>query len=289
VASATRTLLEVLRLSTSYLSEHQSASSRLDAELLLAHALRLRRLDLYLQFDRVLDEGELTALRELMRRRGQGEPVAYITGEREFWGRAFAVTPDVLVPRPETETLVDRALAHIRERDEPGRLRVADLGTGSGCIAVTLAAECPALHVTATDVSRAALQVAAGNASRHAVADRIEFVETSWTDALEGGFDIVVSNPPYVTKAELAQTAPDVREYEPAQALDGDEDGLDAYRELLPSLDGRMSGGGTVLLEVDPRRAEAVTALLTRTFPEVQCTTIADLAGFARVIDAQMR
>ncbi|MFZ2033360.1 MAG: HemK/PrmC family methyltransferase, partial [Candidatus Dormiibacterota bacterium] len=143
MASTAPTLIDVLRLSTTYLGDHGSSSARLDSELLCAQALGLQRIDLYLQFDRPLDEQELTSIRELIRRRGKGEPVAYITGTREFYARPFRVTPDVLVPRPDTETLVQRAVAHLRDR--PGaELRVADLGTGSGCIAITLAAEVPA-------------------------------------------------------------------------------------------------------------------------------------------------
>jgi release factor glutamine methyltransferase len=284
-AAAARTLLDVVRLSTTYLAVHRSASPRLDAELLCAHALRLRRLDLYLQFDRMLDGGELSTMRELVRRRAAGEPVAYITGERGFYSRVFEVTPDVLVPRPETETLVERAVKRLRSAGDDG-VRALDLGTGSGCIAVTLAVDCPGLRVTATDSSAAALEVAKRNAGRHAVAERIAFVATSWADGLEGAFDIVVSNPPYVTTDELAQAERDVRDHEPALALDGGSDGLDAYRALLASVRGHVQPGTCVLLEVDPRRANAVTDLLTQTFQGAACTITPDLAGHDRVVEA---
>ena len=230
VASTPPTLIDVVRLSTTYLGDHGSTSARLDSELLCAQALGLRRIDLYLQFDRPLDEHELSAIRELVRRRGKGEPVAYITGTREFYGRPFAVTRDVLVPRPDTETLVQRAVAFLRARTG-AELRVADLGTGSGCIAITLAAEVPGMSVTATDVSAAALDVARANAERLEVPGT--FVESSWADALDGTFDLVVSNPPYVTTAELDAVDRDVRDFEPHGALLGGEDGLDAYRALL--------------------------------------------------------
>ena len=285
-APAARTLLDVVRLSTAYLTEHGSASPRLDAELLSAHALQLRRLDLYLQFDRLLDGAELSAIRELIRRRGHGEPVAYITGERGFYGRVFDVSPAVLVPRPETETLVERALKRIRSTGDPAAMRVADLGTGSGCIAVTLAAECPGLQVTATDASSAALAVARHNAARHEVGECVAFVATSWADDLVGAVDLVVSNPPYVTSAELAGADRDVRDHEPAAALDGGVDGLDAYRALLRSIGERVDRGSSVLLEVDPRRAGAVADLLAQAFTGATCTTIPDLAGHARVIEA---
>jgi release factor glutamine methyltransferase len=314
VTSPAPTLIDVLRLSTTYLGDHGSSSARLDSELLCAQALGLGRLDLYLQFDRPLDDDELTAIRELVRRRGKGEPVAYITGNREFYGRSFTVTPDVLVPRPETETLVERALAvlgmgadgqaHIAERRHldaqapttesagvdapipiPQPARVADLGTGSGCIAITLVAETPGLEMVATDLSAAALDVARSNADRLDVA--VTFVECSWADALSGHFDLVVSNPPYVTTAELGSVDRDVRDFEPHTALLGGDLGLDAYRALLASL-GQHATAARVLLEVDPRRATEVGAMFTAAYPGAVVTEVPDLAGRIRVIDVQM-
>jgi release factor glutamine methyltransferase len=284
VASAAPTLIDVLRLSTTYLGDHGSSSARLDSELLCAQALGLRRIDLYLQFDRPLDEQELTGIRELIRRRGKGEPVAYITGTREFYGRPFHVTPDVLVPRPDTETLVQRAVAYLRDR--PGaELRVADLGTGSGCIAITLGAEVPGMRVFATDVSPAALEVARGNAA--ALGVEVEFVECSWADALDGTFDLIVSNPPYVTTDELAAVDRDVRDFEPRGALLGGEDGLDAYRALLGSIRDHVSTA-RLMLEVDPRHAAAVAALVTDTFPGATTADVPDLTGRTRVLDVEM-
>jgi release factor glutamine methyltransferase len=255
--------MEVVRLSTGYLQGHGSGSPRLDAELLAATALGVRRLDLYLQFDRPLDETQLTAIRELVRRRGDGEPVAYITGEREFYGRPFSVSAAVLIPRPETETLVELALKRIRAVSQDGRApSIADLGTGSGCVAVTLAAEIPAATVVATDLSEAALAVAAANAHRHDLASRVELVAGSWADPLRGReFDVVVSNPPYIPSAELAGLAGDVRDHEPALALDGGEDGLDAYRALLPSLAAILAPGGWAAVEIDIRAATSVSTL----------------------------
>ncbi|HEY7928080.1 MAG TPA: peptide chain release factor N(5)-glutamine methyltransferase [Candidatus Dormibacteraeota bacterium] len=258
-----RTLMEVVRLSTGYLDSHGSSSPRLDAELLAAQALKLRRIDVYLQFDRPLEEEQLGAIRELVRRRGDGEPVAHITGEREFHGRTFTVSPDVLIPRPETETLVGLAIAEALRRAPGGEgLRIADVATGSGCIAVTLAAELPGAKVTATDVSEAALGIARANATRHGVADRVELVHGSWCAPLaERRFDIVVANPPYIPTQELAGLGRDVRDHEPALALDGGADGLDAYRALLPSIATVLAAGGWSALEIDTRAAERVSAL----------------------------
>jgi release factor glutamine methyltransferase len=326
VASPAPTLIDVLRLSTTYLGDHGSSSARLDSELLCAQALGLGRLDLYLQFDRPLDEQELTAIRELVRRRGKGEPVAYITGSREFYGRSFTVTRDVLVPRPETETLVERALAVLRMRvdgseqvAEPARAggqahmadpapaggqahiaepaladalahlaepaRVADLGTGSGCIAITLAAQTPGIEVVATDFSSGALQVARDNAERLDAA--VAFVECSWADALSGHFDLIVSNPPYVTTGELESVDRDVRDFEPHTALLGGDLGLDAYRALLASLQEHVTTS-RVLVEVDPRRAAEVGAMFAAAFPGAIVTDVPDLAGRIRVVDVQM-
>ncbi len=282
MASAAPTLIDILRLSTTYLGEHRSSSARLDAELLCAQALGLGRLDLYLQFDRPLDEAELTAIRELVRRRGKGEPVAYITGTREFYGRAFAVTPAVLIPRPDTESIVERALAALLVAPGSG-LRVADLGTGSGCIAISLAAERPDIEVFATDVSGAALDVARANAER--LQAQIRFVESSWADSLEGHFDLVVSNPPYVTTAELEAVDRDVRDFEPRGALLGGDDGLDAYRALLTSLHDHVTAA-RLMLEVDPRHADAVSGLVRVTYPQSVVSPVPDLTGRTRVLDA---
>ncbi len=283
--SPVRTLMEVVRLSTGYLASHGSGSARLDAELLAATALQIRRLDIYLQFDRPLDDAQLTAIRELVRRRGDGEPVAHITGEREFVGRQFIVSPDVLIPRPETETLVElarqRSKAHTREG-----LRIADVGTGSGCIAITLAADCPDAAVTATDVSPAALAVAEANLRRHQLTDRVELVVGPWCDQLRGRtFDIVVSNPPYIPSAEIEGLARDVREHEPVIALDGGADGLDAYRSLLPSMAAVLAPGGWAAVEIDIRAAAAVQALGREAFgDDARAVVHDDLTGRPRVV-----
>ena len=289
MAIAARTVIDVLRLSTDYLAQHGSASPRLDAELLCAYAWQLRRLDLYLQHDRPLKEPELEAARALVRRRAGGEPVAYITGVREFYNRPFMVDPAVLIPRPETETLVELAIRVLRERaPDGGGASVADLGTGSGCIAVTLALELPSIEVVAVDAGEAALEVARANAAEHAVTARVTFLHGDWAGSLERPVDLVVSNPPYVTTAELAAAARDVRDFEPHAALDGGADGLDAYRALLESLDGHVGSGAQLLLEIDPRRAAAVAELISDAFPGSAVTAHPDLTGRDRVIEARI-
>jgi release factor glutamine methyltransferase len=277
-----RTVLDVVRLSTTYLSEHGSDSARLDSELLVAHALGIERLGVYLQYDRPLADHDLDTIRTLLRRRGRGEPIAHLTGRREFYGRSFRVTPAVLIPRPETETLVERALKVAREQG--GELRIADLGTGSGCLACTLAAELPGATVIASDLSAAALAVAAENAEALGVAGRVLFVEGGWAEGLVAGLDLVVSNPPYVTSAEMEELPRDVT-FEPRLALDGGADGLDAYRDLLLAAAERAPGVCWMGLEVDSRRAAAVTELARGIWPEAGIVIVQDLAHRPRVVE----
>jgi release factor glutamine methyltransferase len=280
--AAARTILEVVRLSTAYLAVRGGGPARLEAELLIAHALRVRRLDLYLQHERPLDDTELAAIRGLLRRRGRGEPVAYLTGTREFYGRAFTVSPAVLIPRPETETLVQQALAFARARE--GTVLVADLGTGSGCVACTLAAELPGASVVACDLSAAALEVAAANARALGVAERVTFVEGGWEAGLPPDADLVISNPPYVTPAEMEDLPRDVT-FEPQSALDGGPDGLDAYRALLPAARERCPHLAWLGVEVDSRRADQVAALARATWPAAVVTIVDDLSHRPRVVE----
>ncbi len=283
--SALRTLMEVVRLSTAYLDSHGSDSPRLDAELLAATALGIRRLDIYLQFDRPLDEPQLGAIRELVRRRGEGEPVAHITGEREFYGRAFTVSPAVLIPRPETETLVTLTLERVGDDDGSG-LRLADIGTGSGCIAISVAAARAGVTVVATDVSETALAVAAANLARHGLDGRVTLRRGPWCEPLRGTeLDIIVANPPYIASAEIEDLARDVRDHEPLIALDGGADGLDAYRLLLPSMASVLAPVGWAAVEVDTRAADAVATLGRVAFGDpIDVSVHSDLSGRPRVV-----
>jgi release factor glutamine methyltransferase len=278
----TESALGYLALAAKFLAGRGVATPRLDAELLLAHLLATDRVGVYLRFDQPLGRAEVDAYRELIRRRGDGEPVAHLTGRREFWSRTFAVTADVLVPRPETELLVERALAvpGVRER----AARVLDLGTGSGALAVTLALELPQAHVTAVDCSPAAVLVAVRNAVEAGVAERVAVLVGDWTTALpsDARFDLVVANPPYVPAEEIAGLAPEVRR-EPRLALDGGPDGLDAYRRLVPGAVRHLAGGGALLLEVGAGQAGAVADLLAEA-GLVDVVRHRDLAGVERVV-----
>lgn len=274
--------LAYLELAAKFLAGRGAASARLDAELLLAEVLATDRVGVYLRFDRPLGRAEVDAYRELIRRRGEGEPVAHLTGRREFWSRSFVVTPDVLVPRPETELVVERALAWIEARDRG--LRILDLGTGSGAIAVALAAELPEATVIAVDLSPAAAAIAERNAEAAGVAPRVRVVVSDWTTALpaDARFDLVVANPPYIRSEDLAGLPPEVRR-EPVLALDGGADGLDAYRRIAVEAARVVDPGGALFCEVGAGQAPEVAALLEAAgFAEV--AVFADLAGIARVV-----
>jgi release factor glutamine methyltransferase len=254
VTSRTWTIREVLDWTTQDFAGRGIASPRLDAELLVAKALGTDRVGLYLDLNRPLVDHERSAIRPLVARRREREPVAYILGHRDFYGRRFKVTPDVLIPRPDTETLVEHALECIPE-DAP--CRVLDVGTGSGAIAVTIAAERPLAQVTATDISEAALKVASENAERLEVAGRIRFDRANLLSGA-GQYDVIVSNPPYITVSEMKTLQAEVREYEPVTALEAGEDGLDVVRALLATAEPVTANGAQMLIEVGSGQASAV-------------------------------
>jgi release factor glutamine methyltransferase len=272
------TVLKLLRWTADYFAGRGIDSPRLDAELLLAEALGLDRVGLYLNFERPLQTEELAAFRMLVKRRGNREPLAYILGETEFWSLPFKVTPAVLIPRPDTELLVEQALARLE-----GPAQVLDIGTGSGVVAIALAHERPDWRVTAIDLSPAALAVAVTNARGNGVAERIEFVHADLAELPAGPFDLLVANPPYIAHDDLATLMPEVRDYEPSLALDGGNDGLAAYRTLAGQAGTVLAPGGWLLVEVGIGQAAAVqklfgTAGLTELF------SARDLAGIERVV-----
>ncbi len=264
-------------------------SPRLDAELIVAHALGIDRLRLYMDLERPLDGSERRLVRGLLQRRRQREPMAYLLGHRDFYGRRFEVSPAVLVPRPETEELVERALRRLEEHLPEGRIaRALDLGTGSGAIALTLAAEHPELHVTATDLSHAALEVARRNAARLGVTERVTWFQGDLFAPLpeEHIFDIVVSNPPYIAEGMLETLQPEVARWEPRVALAGGEDGLDLLRRIAADAPTRLRPGGWLLLEIGSDQGEAVARLL-RAAGLRDVAVHADLSGRERIAEAR--
>lgn len=280
------TLVDILRLSTEHLARAGIASPRLDAELILAHVLGISRIDLYLQFDRPLLESELRPIRDLLRRRAGGCPVAYLIGTKEFHSLSFAVSQQVLIPRPESELLVERAASLIADRD----VRVLDLGCGSGCLGLTVARMSPISRIDLVDVSPEALEVATRNRAALGVGDRVEVFCGSWADPVRerGPYDLVLSNPPYVATAEWEQLDRDVRDFEPRTALDGGPDGLHSYRELLPSVSQVVRSGSVVLLEGDPRRLGQVAELVEEVWPGAQTHLHVDLSGRERMLEVRV-
>lgn len=263
-------------------------SASLDARMLLLDGLGLPHSVIVAEPNLALTPEELERLEAMLGRRLAREPVSRILGWREFYGRRFKLTPDVLDPRPDTEVLVEAALEEIDQRFGPDHAcRLLDIGAGSGAIAVSLLAERPAWRGVATDVSGAALQVAGENAAAHKVADRLEMVETNWAAGVSGPFDLVVSNPPYIASPEIATLMAEVREHDPAPALDGGADGLDAYREIFACAGALLGDGGVLLVEIGAAQAGQVAALaveagLVSSADEVR--NVADLAGHPRVL-----
>jgi release factor glutamine methyltransferase len=289
------TVLEAIQKSTEFLGKKNVESPRLQTELLLAHLLQMPRMKLYLNFERGLTPAEMDGLRELIKRRGRREPLQHITGSTSFCGYEIAVGRQVLVPRPETEQLAELGWKYLTERRAPSRLVKADISeqaetvpgapaaldfcTGSGCIAIALAAKCPGAKIVATDVSTEALALARENAARNDVAARIEFLQGDGFAALQivgqasclpdsstqpAGkmpaplFDLIISNPPYIPSAEIETLAPEVREFDPRIALDGGADGLDFYRRIASQSNLFLKSDGKIMVEFGDGQAEAI-------------------------------
>lgn len=275
------TVLDYLNRARAFLARHRVDTPRLDAEVLLAHVLECARIDIYAGFDRPLASDEVGRYRALIQRRGEGVPVAYLTGHREFYSLDFRVTPSVLIPRPETEHLVEAALACL---PADAAARVLDVGTGSGCVAIAVARHRPRIRMIATDLSRAALEVARENAHRHAVADRVSLAQVDALDAIESpeSIRLILSNPPYIAPGERATLPREVRDHEPGLALHAREGGTRLHRRLVATAPGLLESGGALFMEVGPDQAEEIGALVERTFGNL--TVIDDLAGHPRVV-----
>lgn len=285
------TIGRLLAWTTNYLRQHGADNPRLDAEVLLADANRFRRIDLYASFDMEPDDEVRAAFRDMVRRRAEGTPVAYLVGHKEFYSLEFEVTPDVLIPRPETELLVVALLDDVKAKENALRnaaVDIIDVGTGSGILAVCAAKHVPSAHVTAVDVSPTALAVARRNAEKHGLAERIEFIESRLFDSVpaDARFDYVLSNPPYVKTTEMADLPVDVRDHEPHAALHAGEQGTEVIEPLVQQAAERLKPGGLLLVEVSPMIAESVEQIV-RACPTLELRpTIRDLAGHARVVQA---
>ena len=271
------TPLKVLTWTTSFLTEKGVENARRESEWMLCAATGLDRMGLYLNFDRPLRDDELTAYRDMVSRRARREPLQHILGTQEFDGLELVVTPAVLIPRHDTEVLVEAAVRH-----HPQAATVLDIGTGSGCIAIALAKRLPLASITAIDLSPDALAVARHNAEQHHAA--IEFLLGSFFKPVDGRqFDLIVSNPPYIPTADLAELQPEVRDFDPTLALDGGPSGLDAYHQLLASAPDHLSHGGRFFVEVgEGQDADVARLFAERGFDAI--LTVPDHAGIKRVV-----
>ena len=256
------TVKRILEWTRGHFEKQQVDSARLTAEILLAHTLKLTRVKLYVEHDRPLSKDELAAFKALIQRRMTGEPTQYLVGSKEFYGRTFSVDPRVLIPRPETELLVEAVLRDL-PKDEPRR--VLDVCTGSGCIAISIAAERPKASVWATDVSAEALELAAKNAEALQVGPRVTFRQGDLFAAIPADmkFDVIVSNPPYIRRDELKSLQREVQK-EPTLALDGGPDGLDFYRRILETALSHLKSGGLLAFEIGDEQGAAVSQLMAR-------------------------
>ena len=257
----------------------------LEAEVLVRHALGLDRVEFYANPEASLGREQQRALQAFVARRAQREPLAYILGQWEFYGLSFQVTPAVLVPRPETETLVEEALRWIRGRgEEPRPLVIADIGAGSGCIAVSLAVHLPAARVLATDVSAAALEVTRANSSAHGVTDRVQLLPGDLLAPLSEPVDLLVANLPYIPNGQLPHLQPEIRCYEPSEALRGGPDGMALTRRLLREAPAHLHPCGALMLEMDPEQRQALERVARHIFPGASMRVVQDLAGLDRVL-----
>ncbi|MEN6450084.1 MAG: peptide chain release factor N(5)-glutamine methyltransferase [Thermoguttaceae bacterium] len=287
----TWTVGRLLQWTAEYLGRHGSESPRLEAEVLLAEALGCQRIQLYTSYDTVPSDEIRTRFRDLVRRRAEGMPVAYLVGRREFYSLTFKVTPDVLIPRPETEFLVIGLLDLAKQRPADQPVAVCDVGTGSGIIAVSVAKYLPSAQVTAVDISPAALAVARGNAATHGVEARIEFVQADLLATLpaEAQFDFVASNPPYVRESEYEALAPDVKKYEPRGALVAGPKGTEIIERLIPLAAERLKSGGYLLMEISPMIHDDVQARIAADARLEPMPTVKDLAQLPRVVQARKK
>jgi len=281
------TILELINETTGYFKKKGIESARLDAELLLAHCLGIGRIQLYIAFERTLTEAELAAYRELVRRRASGEPVAYLIGYREFWSIKIRVQHGVLIPRPETELLVEETLRILKSEDRGAA--VLELGTGSGAIAIALAKEIKNSVIYAGDISPAALDVARQNIAEQGLQERIRLVCGNGPAPFKqvALFDLIISNPPYICSRSIPALAPEIKDHEPVQALDGGDDGLTFYRQWIPQMPALLRRGGRAVLEIGAEQSEAVSQLFRDAGAFAEIAVKKDHAGHTRSVIAR--
>lgn len=279
----TWTTLKLLAWTQDYLKNKGVENARREAEWLLCAVTGLDRVGLYLDFEKPLMPHELSKYRTFVVRRGKREPLQHILGTEEFYGREFVVSPEVLIPRHDTEILVEEAL-----KRKPDAKRIVDMGTGSGCLAVTLSLQLPSACVEAVDISTQALEIARYNAQR--LQATVAFHHGSWFEPLQGRlFDLIVSNPPYIPSIDIEGLQPEVRDHDPRIALDGGLDGLEIYATLIPEAIKHLQGGGWLLLEIGAGQADDVTEMFKNYYEYTKPITVRDYSGIIRVVGAERR
>lgn len=280
------TVAGIIKWTTGYFEEYNIDSPRMTAEYLLAHALELSRIDLYLQYDKPLGREELGIYKGYVKRRINREPLAYITGSKGFWSLDLAVSPDVLIPRPDTECLVGEALKLIDEKYGQNPLTVADLGTGSGAIIISLAVSRPGHRYIGVDISEKAISIATENARANCPDSGLTFLAGNWLAPFRGEeiFDLIVSNPPYIPSGDIAELQREITDYEPLLALDGDRDGLKCIRHIIRHSEKFLKPGGHLLIETGFDQSEAVVREAEETGFYTCIRYIRDLAGHNRVV-----
>ena len=281
------TIRRLLQWTTDYLTERGSETPRLDGEILLANACDCERIELYTTYDEKAPDSVRDAFRSLVRERARGVPVAYLVGKREFYSLTFRVTPDVLIPRPETEHVVLSVLEKSKDWEDAETVHCIDVGTGSGVIAVCVARYISKARVLAVDISEAALEVARGNIVTHEVQDRVELMQSDLFGNVPEDqlFDVVVSNPPYISEAELANVSAEVRCHEPREALVGGSKGSEVLERLVPQSADHLRPGGYLIFEISPMLEEAACQIVAADDRFGEPVVNKDLAGHARVVE----
>ncbi|MFQ5647209.1 MAG: peptide chain release factor N(5)-glutamine methyltransferase [bacterium] len=279
------TILGVLEWTGDFFRQKGIERGRFEAERLLAHVIGCERLDLYLNFDQPLSPAELSAFRQLVTARAKREPLQYLTGFQEFWSLPFEVGPDVLVPRPDSERLIEILLETTKSQD---RGKILDLGTGSGALAVAASSELPDFSVYASDLSRAAVRTASANAEK--LEKRVSFAVGNWLEMFQpGSFDFIISNPPYIRTGDFDNLMPEVRNHEPRLALDGGADGLECYRKIIRDAPGYLKPAGVLLLEIGCDQAVEIKGLFQQSSLWKECIIYQDYAKNDRVATAKLR
>ena len=278
-------LREALQSATQTLRKAGIDDASVEAELLLGHILGMSKTQLYTEPERSLTSVETEHLCHLVRRRLDHEPAAYILGHCEFYGIDFCIDCHTFIPRPETELLVEKAVELAQRISQPGkRITIADVGTGCGAIAISLASALPQAKIYATDISASALQVAGMNCRRHAVSSQVELLQGNLLEPLFQPVDMIVANLPYIKGCEFRDLSPEVRNFEPTTALAGGEDGLDEIQQILEQMPGKLNYGGCFLLEIGQGQGRVVTSLIKSYFPQASIELISDLGGIERVV-----